>query len=67
MSPSQRYALQAGITKAKVVHIKGLEMVREVDFEAENYKKEEEPVVETPDEFDWNTQQNITFEKNVEK
>lgn len=64
MSPSQRFALGAGIDKAKVIQMKGLTKIGELDFNAENYKQVE-PVAEIPDEFDWNTQQNIKIEEKT--
>lgn len=67
MTPSQRFALGAGIDKAKVVQIRGFTKVGELDFDANEYKKEVEPVVEIEDEFDWNTQQNIKIEEENKK
>lgn len=64
MTPSQRFALGAGIEKAKVFQIRGFTKVGESDFDAENYKQKE-PVAEIPDEFDWNTQQNIKIEEQT--
>lgn len=63
MTPSQRFALGAGIEKAKVIQVKGLWKVGEKDFDAQNYQKEEVKDEEIPDEFDWNTQQNIPIEE----
>lgn len=62
MTPSQRFALGAGMDKAKVIQIKGFRKVGETDFDAKNYKQAE-IVEEVPDEFDWNTQQNIKIEE----
>lgn len=63
MTPSQRFALGAGIEKAKVIQVRGFSKVAEVDFDAENYKMEEVAPEEIPDEFDWNTQQNIPIKE----
>lgn len=63
MTPSQRFALGAGIEKAKVLQVRGFTKIGELDFDANEYKKEVEPVVEIEDEFDWNTQQNIQIDE----
>lgn len=65
MTPSQRFALGAGIEKAKIIQMKGFSKMGELDFAAENYKQEKQEVVEIPDEFDWNTQQNIQIEEKT--
>lgn len=62
MTPSQRFALGAGIEKAEVIQVRGIWKVGSKEFDANNYKQEE-AVEEAPDEFDWNTQQNIKIEE----
>lgn len=61
MTPSQRFALGAGIEKTKIIQVRGFRKVGEIDFDANDYPKEG-IVEEVPDEFDWNTQQNIIIE-----
>lgn len=62
MTPSQRFALGAGMEKAKIIQVRGLTKVGSKEFDANNYKQEEVEE-EVPDEFDWNTQQNIKIEE----
>lgn len=77
LSPSAKFAIKAGIEKARIVKFQGINRTGDTEFKLSDYKKAEEevkpvePVVKKQieieekdeDEFEWNTQSNIPLNK----